>query len=484
MFADTEEPQVFVARREELAVLYRGLVEAGNAVRAGRFGVHRKFVVHGYMGVGKSALVLETLRLIRDPRAAQSVLPPDLPEPEEPERWLILRISGKHVTGLDGVVASLRRTMRHADSSSELDAEDDARHPRLALYEHVHKQAESVASTAMRLAPLHRMLRTREAELYDKVRGDLQSLADTIAQIAEEAERQAAEPHHATTAEARERRQLEEAHRLVHALNRFFRGASAAGLPIILVFDDFDELAITAGASPAQRARTLGALLSEFSQLAPTAMLLSLRSEFMSETLLRQFRRIFLPPLRAADAGPLLAGWAQAQQPPLTAEATQRLQQLGARFVQSFAPEEPVVAPFRFLQLVAWLANNFLIYQLGDADESRMLWRYFGSKYPLDTVRALRTVAALMPDEHVLLCASASPLDATPYQQLSTHERHALERAGLLRAAVAADPEDPRLVLDPLIAYLRVAAVVASRPRGVSEEAARADAPQPADAVR
>jgi hypothetical protein len=86
-----------------------------------------------------------------------------------------------------------------------------------------------------------------------------------------------------------------------------------------------------------------------------------------------------------------------------------------------------------------------------------MLWRYFGSKYPLDTVRALRAILALMPEAHVTLCASASPLDAAPYRELSIHERHTLERAGLLRAAAAAEPEDPRLVLDPLIAYLRVA---------------------------
>ena len=100
MFADLDEPQVFVGRREELAVLYRGLVQAGNAVRQGRFGIHRKFVIHGYLGVGKSALIMETLRLLREGPGDAQGQTADLPTPEDPERWLILRISGKHVTGL------------------------------------------------------------------------------------------------------------------------------------------------------------------------------------------------------------------------------------------------------------------------------------------------------------------------------------------------------------------------------------------------
>lgn len=456
MVADTDEQQVFVARREELSVLYRGLVEAGNAVRAGRFGIHRKFVVHGYMGVGKSALILEALRLLREPQAARDEITEALPEPEDPERWLILRISGKHVTGLDGVVASLRQSMMHADSSSDLNDPDDTRQPRLALYEHVRRKAENVANNVMKLAPLHRMLRTREVELYDKVWADLQALAGTIEQIAEAADKAAADPRAQSLMNVI---QTAEAHSLVNAMNRFFRAATAAGLPTLLIFDDFDELAITAGTALAQRARTLSVLLGEFNQLAPTCLVLSLRSEFMNETILRQFRRLFLPPLSPADAKALLGRWAQAQQPPLSAETTLRLQALGERFLQGFRLDEPVVVPFRFLQLVSWLANNFLIYKLSHSDEGQMLWRYFGSKYPLDAVRALRTILRLMPREHIPLCASASPLDGAPYKSLSDHERHTLERAGLVRAAAAADPDDPRVVVDPLVAYLRIAAL-------------------------
>ena len=84
-----------------------------------------------------------------------------------------------------------------------------------------------------------------------------------------------------------------------------------------------------------------------------------------------------------------------------------------------------------------------------------MLWRYVGNKYPLETVRALRRVLGLMPAEHIPLCAAASPLDGAPYALLPDHERLTLERSGLLRAATAAAADDPRIVLDPLIGYLR-----------------------------
>lgn len=458
MFADFDEPQVFVGRPQELAVLYRGLVQAGNAVRGGRFGIHRKFVVHGYLGVGKSALIMETLRLLREAKNGDAQLSADLPMPEDPERWLILRISGKHVTGLDGLVSSLRWTMNESQSAE--DEQGGSLYPRLALFEHVHRQAENVASRALHLGPIHHLLRTREVQLYETVRSDLRALSATLEQIVQQAHersRGAPEPQRNLGDPDPTSVQLEEAHVLVSALNHFFRGATAAGLPTLLILDDFDELAVTAGTSVTRRARTLHGLLSELSQLTPTCLLLSLRSEFMNETLLRQFRRIFLPPLPRSAAPELLARWAAMQDPPLPPEAVSRLQTLGERFLQRFAPDDPVVVPFRFLQLVAWLANNYLIYNLGEADESQMIWRYFSGKYPLDTVRALRSVLRLMPAEHVSLCASASPVDAMPYRGLSSHEVYTLERAGLLRGAAAADPDDPRLVIDPLIAYLHIA---------------------------
>lgn len=461
MIADTGEELAFVQRREELAVLYRGMVEAGNSLRAGRLGVHRKFVVHGYLGVGKSALVLQALRMIREPMSADGIAADlGLPPPEDPERWLILRVSGKHVFGLDGMVDSLRRNVLDDETAQPV---VDELHPesRLALYAEVHQQVASAVPDVLQLSPLHRLLRTRESQLYEQLRADLRELAKAIDHITYQVATAETSESGAAATEGREaaheRRERDEAHILVEVLNRFFRTASAAGLPTLLILDDFDDIAVASGASAERRARMLSSLLSEFTQLAPTCMVLTLRSEYMNDSVLRQYRRIYLPPLNRTDARIILGIWAQAQHPPLDAETTQRLQELGDRFLKSFDIEEPVVVPFRFLQLVTWLANNLLIYQLQDADEEKMLLRYFGSKYPLHAVRALRHVVELMPPEHIAACANASPLEGAPYAALTPHERVALERSSLLRPAVASDPTDPRLVLDPLCAFLRAA---------------------------
>lgn len=461
MVADTGEQQAFVQRREELAVLYRGLVEAGNSVRAGRLGIHRKFVVHGFLGVGKSALVLEALRRIRELPQGGPAGADDLPVPEDPERWLILRVSGKHVFGLDGMLDSLRREVIEEGDATE--SAEPTPGPRLGLYASVHQQVEQAAPGVLQLTPLHHLLRSRESRLYEQVRADLRDLAQAIERAAsalpEPPPSSASTGATGESALQSERRQRDEAHLLVEALNRFFRTAAAAGLPTLLFLDDFDELAVPAAASPPARARMLQAVLSDFSQLAPTCLILTLRSEYMNEALLRQYRRIYLAPLSRADARTMLGIWAQAQRPALDGETTQRLQELGDRFLKEFEEDELVVVPFRFLQLVAWLANNLLIYGLQDADEEKMLWRYFSSKYPLHVVRALRRVMTLMPIEHVTSCANTSPLSHEPYAELAAYERLTLERAGLLRPAVASDPTDPRIVLDPLCAYLRTAAV-------------------------
>ena len=89
-----------------------------------------------------------------------------------------------------------------------------------------------------------------------------------------------------------------------------------------------------------------------------------------------------------------------------------------------------------------------------------MIWRYFCQALIRWIARCgqLRQLFRLMPAEHVPLCASASPVDAMLYRGLSYQPRlYTLERAGLLRGAAAADPDDPRLVIDPLIAYLHIA---------------------------
>src|SRR5580692_4941154 len=99
--AEPGQAHAFADREAELSQLYLGLVSAGNAVRGGETGVRRRFVVLGPKGVGKSALVLQTLGMLRDELGVKDgqrlALPPDLPEPLDRQRWIILRLSGKRV---------------------------------------------------------------------------------------------------------------------------------------------------------------------------------------------------------------------------------------------------------------------------------------------------------------------------------------------------------------------------------------------------
>jgi hypothetical protein len=113
-----------------------------------------------------------------------------------------------------------------------------------------------------------------------------------------------------------------------------------------------------------------------------------------------------------------------------------------------------VVVPFRFLQMVAWIGNTAL--DRSGSDEDRILY-YLRGTYNGETYRAFQRLAQLMPEDDLDLCAEAVPVDPAPYK-ISPRDRRALMSAGLLRPAMAGDPEDDRIVLDPLLAYLRAAA--------------------------
>src|SRR5690348_13716249 len=88
-FAEPGQPHAFANREQQLAQLYKMVVSAGNAVRRPRRGgaVRLRAVVTGYMGVGKSALILQALGMIRSEDGVvdgQTVpLPVGLPEPED-----------------------------------------------------------------------------------------------------------------------------------------------------------------------------------------------------------------------------------------------------------------------------------------------------------------------------------------------------------------------------------------------------------------
>src|SRR5580700_7747818 len=122
-FAEPGQPHAFADREQELAQLYLGLVSAGNAVRESETGVRYRVVVGGPKGVGKSALVQQALGMLRDEVGVtpgqRLALPPDLPEPVDRQRWIILRLSGKTVAAENIPDALQRSIIPLLDDASE-----------------------------------------------------------------------------------------------------------------------------------------------------------------------------------------------------------------------------------------------------------------------------------------------------------------------------------------------------------------------------
>ena len=100
-FAQPGGRRAFVNREFLLTDLAQRIIGAGNSLRGGSTSVRERIALTGYRGVGKSALMLQALAMLRAPsRAVDGAavkLPPTLPTPSEPERWVIIRVSGKSV---------------------------------------------------------------------------------------------------------------------------------------------------------------------------------------------------------------------------------------------------------------------------------------------------------------------------------------------------------------------------------------------------
>jgi Cdc6-like AAA superfamily ATPase len=491
LFAQPGQKHAFADREEQLAQLYKAIVSAGNAVRTHETAVRHRYVVSGYMGVGKSALILQVLGMIREEDgvvAGQTVkLPAELPEPEDRQRWLILRASGKTTPSVDAIADALQRSM-------------------LSVMDDVREEAERKTPHVLELSFIHRLFRRREARLYEEVKRALQQLTSEIqyvrawqgalqtrsleqsirveahqqaeAEVEAQLQRVGGEPR---TAEAKaglkaaagllrktamsattsvEHRLAVSTQLVVDALNHFFAATDRAGIPTILVLDDFDEFASSVGPSHHDRSRVLSTVLGAFSELAPTCLIIGLREEYTHEDVMRQYRNIPVPPFTRAVAAEALDAWSRVQSPSLEPDVARALRGLGDRFLQRFEHDEPAVIPFRFLQLVAWVANNIVP---PDAPVDSLVLRYLKGNFSGEVVRAIQRIAAIMPAEHIPLCAEATPLEPEPYQ-LTERERLALSKAGLLRPAVAGDPSDTRLVLDPLVAYFRAAKDAAASP--------------------
>lgn len=372
----------------------------------------------------------------------------------------------------------------------------------LSVFDDLGQEADRKTPGALRLSFMHRLLPTHDKRLYNEVRSALTTLVLMIdfvrtwqgSKLKETAERNAQtesasdleahlEAHlqskgvRANSPEGKaalrlsasyirkwtstfkasstlERETVISADLVTEALNAFFATTDRAGIPTVVVLDDFDEFASDVGPSHRQRSRVLANVLGIFNQLAPTCLILGIRREYMHEDVFRQFQILHVPPMTREKAALALDAWGAVQMPPLAPYVARAFTAFGDRFLAAFEPDAPAVVPFRFLQMVTWIANN----ALGRDEPDRVrIERYIRSTYDGETFRAVKRLAGVMPPEHIALCAEAVPLDPKPYE-LTSPERRALEQDGLLRPAMAGDPEDERIVIDPLIAYLRVAA--------------------------
>lgn len=487
--AEPGQLRAFANRENQIAQLYTAIVAAGNAVIAGELDVQHRIVVYGYMGVGKSALVLQALGMVRDELGVaegQALrVPADLPEPNERHRWLLLRVSGKHVPSVEAIADAIRSCA-------------------LTVLEDVKDGIERKLPGALNLPVLTKVFRSRETEQRAEVEKALRALAYMIeyvqvwqgatmkvraqsgtqaetgqsasieADLLATLERQRQSP---STPEAKaafklatsylqkhaslirvdseiERSQVIGPELVVEALNNFFAATDRAKIPTILVLDDFDEFASNVGPSHEQRARVLSGVLGQFNRLRPTCLIIGLREEYMHEDIHRQYRTVYVPPLTRIDAARVLAAWGAVQRQSLQPGVTETLQAIGDAFLQRFPPENPVAVPFRFLQLVAWVANNVRDWK--EQPPREVMLRYLRSSFPSEVVRTLEKLCTMMPAEDVRLICEAVPVDPTPYS-INHRERRTLSRAGLLRPALAGDPDDDQIVIDSLCAYLHIA---------------------------
>lgn len=383
-FPQVGQPFAFADRVEQFSALYGAIVDAGNALVAGGQPVPTRIAVTGYKGVGKSSLVLHALETLRDPEHAADAAD-RLREPNDLQKWLVLRVSGKHVRGIDGLPDDLHRSV-------------------LELLSDAVRGAEQATPGVLRLPFWHRLFATRERELFGKVQSALTALALTIefvrsyrgAKLVEKFEEtrrversveikaflenqlliKGIKPFEAKMAmgmatsflnkwaqsfegkRAVEQEITVNADLATEALNGFFATTTAAGIPTVLVLDDFDELASGAGPSHAQRAKVLIEMLGVFNQLAPTCLIIALRQEYEHEDILRQFRRIYVPPMTRDAACDMLDVWTRVQTVQWSDEMRERLRNVGNRFLQAFPEDTPVVVPDAFLPLITWAARN------------------------------------------------------------------------------------------------------------------------------
>ena len=90
---------------------------------------------------------------------------------------------------------------------------------------------------------------------------------------------------------------------------------------------------------------------------------------------------------------------------------------------------------------------------LSNLSDRQIIERYFELTLYTEAAEAAKRIASSMSETLIMQCARNSPIDPAALV-INESERQALAQAGLLRPAMAGDPKDLRIVLDPLISYL------------------------------
>lgn len=497
--AQPTDDLAFADRDQLVQRLFMEIVNAGNGVREGRQGIHTKVAVSGYMGVGKSALLARVLRMLRDP-------PPGTAPMRDKERWLILYFSGKNYSSFDALSDELPRLVREAEPSL-LDSGPFADLVR-DLAEDVQKPAAQVSE----LRWFHHLFQRTEGKLFARVKDAVEAVGIALAYVSawrggqwkrgleanRSSERELTLRSNARTAaefkaelealttvvgggtaaagldiaadilaknankfgfsESVEKTSRVNAEVLVDALNHLFATLRQANIPTILVLDDLDDFASGSGASYSGRARILSAVLAELYRLRPSVLLLGLRQEYKDHEINRHFNVMNVPPMLPDEAREILQAWASHRARPLSTESLIALKALANKLLSPFGASERAIVASQFLKIVSTLYNR------GRSDDEEvidLLDSFISDEFSAAEGRALREVSRLLRDEDQASCLSGGEIDPSSTMALSETERRQLENANLLRPALAGDPENVHIVLDPLVAWLRRA----TRPR-------------------
>lgn len=476
LFARPGQVNAFADRESKLRKLFGMVVSAGNSVRAGDADVQRAAIVHGYMGSGKSALLLETLAMLRGEGQRPGVLT-GLPTPDAPERWIIMRLSGKHIGNPSAFGDAVRQL-----GTEEFDK------PVFSIAKDITRAADKSVPPVTRLPMFSRALRA-ERKLFNQVREALDG-----AKVAMEYTRQwygaratqAQKSHTAASIEAElkarfgsdfsggavklasqiimkigadistdlevERQWRVGTEIVVHALNTFFEACHAARLPTVLLLDDFDEFTSSIGPDYDRRAKVLSWLLGTVNEFAPTCLLLGLRQEYEIPDIARQMERVYLPPMTPVQFGQVIDVWAAAQHKPLSADESGELKALARHLFASTEREEPILLPYRCLRVLTsvWEDGGTL-----QTPARAHFERFFSMNYRAIVRRAVQKLAKTLTATQIQAIAETIGIELDE-ELLSADEHFYLVQAGLVRPSVAGEASD-RLLFDPLIAYVAFA---------------------------